>query len=109
MILLLRAPSVEIMARENVISMINDMLSQIEAKIAEKRRPETLIEALRYEAENRYIFHALRIARGKLINDLRGEDVECLRGLAKYFEMAEKGSERVDDGGDREFMKRFYG
>lgn len=96
------------MEGENVISVMNDMLSQIESKIVEKRRPKTLIEALHQEAEKRYIFHALRIARGKLINDVRGEDVECLRGLAKCFEMAENGRERVDDGDDKEFLKRLY-
>lgn len=96
------------MARENVILVINDILSQIERKIVEKRRPKTLIEALHYEAENRYVFYALRIARGKLMNDVRGEDVECLRGLAKCFDTVENCKKRVDDGDDREFLRRLY-
>lgn len=86
---------------------ISELLNQIQSRI-ENKKPASLAEALEYEAENLYIYHALRIAKGKLVNDLRKEDINAMKNLRKYFEMARENRNRVDSQEDKEIIRKLY-
>lgn len=90
-----------------MIENINKLLDRIELKI-KSPKPKSLVEALEYETRNLYIYHALRIAKGKLINDLRPEDISAIKQLKKYFEMVEENKNRTDTPEDMEAITKLY-
>ncbi len=89
----------------DVISKIEAILTKIGSAM-DKRVPTTITDALEHEALNLYVFHSLKIAKGKLTNDLRSEDIASIKQLRKYFEMAKQ--KRTDSDDDRDLLRRLY-